>query len=103
MTELSRSVSGSNKNITCDQWFTTLPLSSELLKSKYKLTPIGTIQRDEPQTSHEMLDISKERAIVGTSMFCFDGAKTLISKKKKYSCYQLVMSQVMMNTLRKMM
>lgn len=34
--ELTKTVQGTNRNITCDNWFTSVPLSNELMKPKHK-------------------------------------------------------------------
>ncbi|CAK1583081.1 unnamed protein product [Parnassius mnemosyne] len=41
--ELSKPYYGLNRNITMDNWFTSVPLAAELLKPPYKLTVVGTL------------------------------------------------------------
>lgn len=82
--ELTKSIHGSNRNITMDNWFTSIPLAETLLCDPYKLTVIGTVRKNKPQIPPEMLNVSKRKP--GTSMFCFDNNITLVSyvpKKNK--------------------
>jgi hypothetical protein len=74
-----------------DNWFTSVPLATELLKPEYKLTILGTIRRYKPEIPPEMFGHKKNRA-VGTSMFCFDGAKTLVSYKINKNLIVLLLS-----------
>ncbi|KAG5862384.1 hypothetical protein JTB14_007490 [Gonioctena quinquepunctata] len=82
--ELTKSIHGTNRNVTMDNWFTSVPLVDELLQSPYKLTMIGTIRKNEKEITKEFLDEKSRNA--KTSMICFDQKKTLVSympKKKK--------------------
>lgn len=79
--EITSPIHGTNRNITMDNWFTSVPLADELLKSPYNLTLVGTLRSNKREIP-EKLKNSKSRAI-GTSMFCYDGDKTLVSYKAK--------------------
>lgn len=79
--ELSKPLYGSCRNITCDNWFTSIPLAKNLLQEPYKLTIVGTVRSNKREIPEEMKN-SRSRA-VGTSMFCFDGPLTLVSYKPK--------------------
>lgn len=79
--QLCEPVFGTNRNITMDNWFTSLPLASELLQSPYKLTIVGTLRSNKREIPQEMKN-TKTRNI-GTSMFAFDAEKTLVSYKPK--------------------
>lgn len=81
--ELSRSLHGSNRNITCDNWFTSVPLAKSLLLQPYNLTLVGTIRSNKREIPEEMKN-TRSRP-VGTSMFCYDGPLTLVSYKPKPS------------------
>ncbi|KAJ0171852.1 hypothetical protein K1T71_012615 [Dendrolimus kikuchii] len=61
--QLTQPLHGSNRNVTSDNWFTSIPLAKSLLSQPYKLT-------------------SRTRA-TGTSIFCYDGPLTLLSYKPK--------------------
>lgn len=39
--ELSKTVHDTNRNITCDNWFTSVPLIKSLLQEPYKHTLVG--------------------------------------------------------------
>ncbi|XP_066139156.1 piggyBac transposable element-derived protein 4-like [Euwallacea fornicatus] len=82
--ELTKSVHGSNRNITMDNWFTSVSLADCLLKDPYKLTIIGTLRKNKTEIPKEMLDITDRYP--NTSMFCHDQMKTMVSympKRKK--------------------
>lgn len=79
--ELSKPVHGSCRNITCDNWFTSIPLAKSLLQEPYKLTIVGTVRSNKREIPEELKN-SRSRP-VGTSIFCFDGPLTLVSYKPK--------------------
>lgn len=57
---------GSNRNITMDNWFTSVPLASELLRDPNKLIIVGTVRSNKKKIPLEMKNL-KDRH-VGTSM-----------------------------------
>lgn len=79
--ELSKPIYGSNRNITMDNWFTSIPLAKNLLKEPYKLTIVGTLRANKPEIPPEFRN-NKNRPI-NTSMFCYDNELTLVSFKPK--------------------
>lgn len=79
--KLSKTIHGSNRNITCDNWFTSVPLAKSLLQQPYNLTLVGTLRSNKREIP-EQLKNSRSRP-VGSSMFCFDGPLTLVSYKPK--------------------
>lgn len=83
LTELSRPIHGTNRNITCDNWFTSIPAAKSLLLEPYKLTIVGTIRLNKREIPEELKNTRSRQ--VGTSMFCFDGYLTLVSYKPKPS------------------
>lgn len=86
--ELTKSVHGSNRNITMDNWFTSVSLADELLELPYKLTIIGTLRKNKKEIPPELLK-NRQR---GTSMFCFDRKKTLVSYAPKPNKIVLLLS-----------
>lgn len=80
--KLSKTVKGSNRNITCDNWFTSVSLAQDLLKEPYKLTLVGTIRSNKPEIPTKFIEKDNSR-LVGTSMFGFSKFLTLVSFKSK--------------------
>lgn len=76
-------LSGSNRNITMDNWFTSVPLARKLL-TDYKLTSIGTLRKNKRELPDEFSKPAKRPE--HTSMFGFTEDCTIVSyipKKKK--------------------
>lgn len=53
---LSETLWGSNRNVTIDNWFTSVPLAHQLLKEPYKLTTVGTLSANKREIPPAMLD-----------------------------------------------
>lgn len=73
----------SKRNVTCDNWFTTIPLISTLLND-YKLTYLGTIRKNRRELPLEFSNPTTRP--LGSSMFAYNSCITLVSyipKKKK--------------------
>lgn len=81
--ELTRSIHGTNRNVTTDNWFTSIPLAKNLQLEPYKLTIVGTLRGNKREIPEELKN-SRTRE-VGTSIFCYDGSLTLLSFKPKPS------------------
>ena len=79
--KLSKTIHGSNRNITCNNWFTSIPLAKCLLEKPYNLTLVGALRSNNREIP-EQLKNSRSRPL-GSSMFCFDGPLTLVSYKSK--------------------
>lgn len=87
---LTKTLWGSNRNVTMDNWFTSVPLTQELLKAPYKLTIVGTLRANKKEIPPELLN-NKQRPI-GSSMFCYDGNCTMVSYKPKNNKNVLLLS-----------
>lgn len=74
---LCETISGSKRNITMDNWFTSVKLAADLLAPPYNLTMVGTIRKNKREIPPEML-ATKNRD-PGSSKFCFDKDKVLVS------------------------
>ncbi|GFY42352.1 DDE_Tnp_1_7 domain-containing protein [Trichonephila inaurata madagascariensis] len=72
---LTKCIYGTNRNITCGNWFTSIELATEL--KKHKLTLVGTVKKNKPQIPPEFLP-SKNREI-GSTLYGFTKDNTLIS------------------------
>lgn len=56
---------GSGRNLTCDNWYSSLPLAEELLKNK--ITMVGTLRKNKKEIPTTFVD----KRTVGTSIFGF--------------------------------
>nr|XP_022907721.1 piggyBac transposable element-derived protein 4-like [Onthophagus taurus] len=88
--ELTKSVHGSNRNVTMDNWFTSVPLADELLKDPYKLTILGTLRKNKKEIPTELLNVKGRNP--NTSMFCYVRQKTLLSYMPKRQKIVLLLS-----------
>lgn len=73
---LSQHISGTGRNLTMDNWFTSVPLFQKLLKD-HKLTAVGTIRKNKKELPLEFSKPCKRPA--RTSMFGYLGECTLVS------------------------
>uniref|UniRef100_A0A1B6JQP1 PiggyBac transposable element-derived protein domain-containing protein n=1 Tax=Homalodisca liturata TaxID=320908 RepID=A0A1B6JQP1_9HEMI len=83
VSRLVQPVSGTGRNITTDNWYTSIPLA-ETLKNDHNLTLVGTLRKNKKEIPLELID-TRNRP-VSSSMFAFKDGKTLLSycpKKKK--------------------
>lgn len=87
---LCETISGSNRNITMDNWFTSVKLADDLLAPPYNLTMVGTIRKNKREIPAEML-ATKNRD-PGSSKFCFDKEKVLVSYTPKKNKNVLLLS-----------
>lgn len=87
---MTKTVHGSNRNITMDNWFTSVNLADQLLKAPYNLTIIGTLRHNKREVPPELTNLKNRE--VGNSIFCFDKEKTLVSYKTKKNKSVLVLS-----------
>lgn len=73
----------SKRNVTCDNWFTSIPLIRTLYND-YKLTFLGTIRKNKRELPPEISNPATRP--IGSSMFAYNDYITLVSyipKKKK--------------------
>ena len=78
--ELARPYFNTNRNITTDNWFTSVELSEDLLLN-HGLTTVGTLRMNKPHVPPEMKQ--KEGRTPGTVLFCFDKNLSLCSYMPK--------------------
>lgn len=79
--ELTKSIHGTNRNKTMDNWFTSVPLAKSLFQKPYNLTVVGTLRSNKKEIPSELLN-NRERK-TDTSIFCFDNELSLLSYKPK--------------------
>ena len=75
-------IRNSKRNVTCDNWFTSIPLISTLYND-YKLTFLGTIRKNKRELPPEFSNPTRP---IGSSMFAYNNYITLVSyipKRKK--------------------
>lgn len=89
VSRLVQPISGTGRNITTDNWFTSLPLA-ETLKKDHKLTLVGTLRKNKREIPPEFLNVSHRP--VPSSMFGFNGGKTLLSYCPKKNKVVLLLS-----------
>ena len=85
---LSEPIHGSNRNITCDNWFTSVPLAKRMKSSLIKLSIIGTIRKNKKEVPNSF----KTASDVGQSKFLYDEEKTLVSYTPKRNKMVLLLS-----------
>lgn len=68
--ELTKSVHGTNRNNTMNNWFTSIKLADEVLSDPYKMIILGTLRTNKREILSELLAITNRKP--NTSMFCFD-------------------------------
>nr|XP_022906001.1 uncharacterized protein LOC111417842 [Onthophagus taurus] len=74
---LCETILGSNRNITMDNWFTSVKLADDLLAPPHKLTMVSTVRKNKREIPAEML-ATKNRD-PGSSRVCVDEQKVLVS------------------------
>nr|CAI5870253.1 unnamed protein product [Callosobruchus analis] len=79
----------SKRSITCDNWFTSIPLAQKLL-SEYKLTFLGTTRKNKRELPLEFSNPTKRP--LGSSMFAFTKDITLVSHIPKKNKNVLMLS-----------
>lgn len=87
---LSKPLFGSNRNITGDNWYSSIELTDQLLKKK--LTYVGTMRKNKREIPKEFLP-SKTRQ-VGSTLYGFTCNKTLISRVPKKSKAVILISSM---------
>ena len=95
---LVKSIEGSNRNVTADNWFTSMEVINEL--QKRGLTYVSTIKKNKKEIPREFLP-SKTR-VTNSSLFGFGDNVTLVSFVPKPNKAVLLMSSMhFTNTINK--
>ncbi|KAK9884729.1 hypothetical protein WA026_007574 [Henosepilachna vigintioctopunctata] len=87
---LAKPLYGSNRNITCDNWFTSVELVDNLKKKG--LTCVGTLKKNKREIPKQFLP-SKQREI-GSTLYGFAGQNTLLSHVPKKSKAVILLSSM---------
>ncbi|XP_024220084.1 piggyBac transposable element-derived protein 4 [Halyomorpha halys] len=86
--ELTKSIWGTKRNVTVDNWFCSYQLAEEL--GKKQLTLVGTLRKNKPQVPLPMF----AKAPVNSSKFLYQDDKTLLSYTPKKDKKVLVLSSM---------
>ncbi|XP_071056485.1 piggyBac transposable element-derived protein 4-like [Onthophagus taurus] len=79
---------GTNRNVTTDNWFTSLELARALLDRK--LTLVGTLRKNKREVPPHMLDVKNLPLM--TARFLYSPDETLLSFSKRKNCNVLLLS-----------
>lgn len=71
---LCQPIYGSNRNVTCDNWFSSVEIFDKMLK-EYSLTMVGTIRKNK----RHLPESFKRTASASTVRYAYDNTKTLVS------------------------
>lgn len=82
-------IAKSGRNVTCDNYFTSVPLAMDLLNNT-NLTLVGTIKKNKRELPPITVNV-KDRP-VGSSLFAFNRDMTLVSYKPKKNKNVLLLS-----------
>lgn len=89
---LSEQIHGTNRNITVDNWFSSVPLFRTMLQD-YNLTMVGTLRANKPEIPPSFIAKKPQ----GSSYFAFDSDKMLVSYSPKNNKNVLLLSSMHMN------
>lgn len=84
-------LSGSGRNVTVDNFFTSIPLCFELLND-HRMTLVGTVRANKREIPSVLLDV-KQRP-VGSSIFAHKKECTMVSYKAKKNKHVLLLSSM---------
>lgn len=90
--KLSEPIHGSRRNVTTDNWFTSVPIVEKML-TQYSLTMLGTIRKNKREIP-ESLKTAREP---GTAHFVYDHNKMLVSYVPKKNKLVLLLSSLHQN------
>ena len=76
--KLIETIKNSNRNITMDNWFTSIPLAQKLLND-YGLTMVGTVRKNKSEFPAEFVNPKYQDRLPGSSFFLFHKDVTAVS------------------------
>lgn len=86
---LSEPIHGTGRNLTMDNWFTSIPLADKML-ADHNLTIVGTLRKNKREIPPSFLP--NKRKEIMSSQFVFDNQKTLVSFTPKKAKSVLLLS-----------
>lgn len=87
--KLAEPIYGTNRNITMDNYFTSIPLADDMLKN-HKLTIVGTLRHNKREIPPSFLPDRKKEIL--SSQFAFAEKKTIVSFTPKRSKSVILLS-----------
>nr|CAI5818437.1 unnamed protein product [Callosobruchus analis] len=87
---LAKPIEGTGRNVTEDNWFSSVPLVRTLLQEK-KLTYVGTVHRNKAEIPKEFFP-NKDRQICSAFGFLEDCSLVSYYQKKNYKCVLVISS-----------
>lgn len=86
---LTTAIHGSWRNITCDNWFSSIEIFDKML-SEHSITMVGTLLKNKRQIPPYF----KNADPINSSKFLFDSTKTLVKHTPKKNKFVLVLSSL---------
>ncbi|XP_033223594.1 uncharacterized protein LOC117177182 [Belonocnema kinseyi] len=90
--KVTETIHGTDRSVTCDNWFTSVPLLKTMYVPPYNMKITGTIRKNKPDIPNQMKIGSRE---VPASSFCHSGDVTLVSYKPNKNKIILLVSTKM--------
>lgn len=85
--KLSEPLHGSRRNITCDNWFSSVPIFQKMLR-EHSITMVGTLRKNKREIP---IDFRHAHSVL-SSRFAFDGDMTLVSHTPKKNKVVILLS-----------
>ncbi|XP_066583769.1 piggyBac transposable element-derived protein 4-like [Prorops nasuta] len=85
--KLSSPIHGTRRNITCDNWFSSIPIFDKMLMD-YNITMIGTIRKNKIEIPPDF----KKSGEPSTCKYAFDATKTILAYTQKKNKVVLMLS-----------
>ncbi|XP_071629308.1 piggyBac transposable element-derived protein 4-like [Temnothorax longispinosus] len=85
--KLSQPLHGTKRNITCDNWFSSIPIFEKML-TEHSITMVGTLRKNK----REIPGHFRSAGPVPSSKFAFDGRMTLVAHTPKRNKIVILLS-----------
>lgn len=93
--EVTKPIHGTKRSITCDNWFTSIPLVERMLNAPFDMTITGTLKKNKKEVP---LDLKIAAPTPPDTKFCFTDKMCLLSYTPKKKKIVLVLSSHMQTT-----